>query len=66
MIIDELKIFPLQNPRDIAYTYSGYAPLSVRLAQYAARPSGWRGIEEVWSSKLNIASLQTVTSVGSG
>ncbi|XP_046840595.1 vacuolar protein sorting-associated protein 33A-like [Xenia sp. Carnegie-2017] len=36
-----------QNPRDIAYTYSGYAPLSVRLAQYASRPSGWRGIEEV-------------------
>ncbi|XP_028415170.1 vacuolar protein sorting-associated protein 33A-like [Dendronephthya gigantea] len=36
-----------QNPRDISYTYSGYAPLSIRLAQHAARPSGWRGIEEV-------------------
>ena len=26
--------------------YSGYAPLSVRLAQYLARP-GWRSINEV-------------------
>ncbi|XP_059169291.1 vacuolar protein sorting-associated protein 33A-like isoform X2 [Physella acuta] len=35
-----------QNPNDIAYVYSGYAPLSVRLAQYLARP-GWRSITEV-------------------
>ena len=41
-----------QNPRDISYTYSGYAPLSIRLAQYAARPSGWRGVEEVSQSLL--------------
>lgn len=40
--------FPLllQNPNDISYVYSGYAPLSVRLAQLLARP-GWRSIEEV-------------------
>ncbi|XP_054449955.1 vacuolar protein sorting-associated protein 33A isoform X1 [Pteronotus mesoamericanus] len=35
-----------QNPTDISYVYSGYAPLSVRLAQLLARP-GWRSIEEV-------------------
>ncbi|ESO97948.1 hypothetical protein LOTGIDRAFT_209143 [Lottia gigantea] len=35
-----------QNPTDIAYVYSGYAPLSVRLAQHLARP-GWRSITEV-------------------
>lgn len=41
--------FPLiipQNPTDISYVYSGYAPLSVRLAQLLSRP-GWRSIEEV-------------------
>ncbi|XP_037091633.1 vacuolar protein sorting-associated protein 33A-like [Pollicipes pollicipes] len=30
-----------QAPTDISYTFSGYAPLSVRLAQLLARP-GWR------------------------
>ncbi|XP_053442961.1 vacuolar protein sorting-associated protein 33A isoform X2 [Nycticebus coucang] len=35
-----------QNPMDISYVYSGYAPLSVRLAQLLSRP-GWRSIEEV-------------------
>uniref|UniRef100_A0A3P8YKU5 VPS33A core subunit of CORVET and HOPS complexes n=1 Tax=Esox lucius TaxID=8010 RepID=A0A3P8YKU5_ESOLU len=35
-----------QNPNDISYVYSGYAPLSIRLAQVLARP-GWRSIEEV-------------------
>ncbi|GCC24014.1 vacuolar protein sorting-associated protein 33A [Chiloscyllium punctatum] len=35
-----------QNPNDISYVYSGYAPLSVRLTQLLARP-GWRSIEEV-------------------
>ncbi|XP_069475703.1 vacuolar protein sorting-associated protein 33A [Ambystoma mexicanum] len=35
-----------QNPNDISYVYSGYAPLSVRLAQVLTRP-GWRSIEEV-------------------
>ena len=36
-----------QNPNDIAYTYSGYAPLSVRLAQFLARQASWHGLEEV-------------------
>ncbi|KAM8866504.1 vacuolar protein sorting-associated protein 33A [Synchiropus picturatus] len=35
-----------QNPNDISYVYSGYAPLSIRLTQVLARP-GWRSIEEV-------------------
>ncbi|KAJ8765964.1 hypothetical protein K2173_020480 [Erythroxylum novogranatense] len=34
------------NPNDIAYVFSGYAPLSVRLVQNAVR-SGWRPIEEI-------------------
>lgn len=38
-------VFP-QNPNDISYVYSGYAPLSIRLTQVLARP-GWRSIEEV-------------------
>jgi len=36
-----------QAPNDIAYTYSGYAPLSVRLAQFLSRSSGWHGLDEV-------------------
>lgn len=36
----------IQNPNDISYVYSGYAPLSIRLTQVLARP-GWRSIEEV-------------------
>lgn len=39
------NLFP-QNPNDISYVYSGYAPLSIRLTQVLARP-GWRSIEEV-------------------
>ncbi|XP_024025961.1 vacuolar protein-sorting-associated protein 33 homolog isoform X1 [Morus notabilis] len=33
-------------PNDIAYVFSGYAPLSIRLVQHAVR-SGWRPIEEI-------------------
>ncbi|XP_057427971.1 vacuolar protein-sorting-associated protein 33 homolog [Lotus japonicus] len=33
------------NPSDIAYVFSGYAPLSIRLVQHAIR-SGWRPVEE--------------------
>ena len=36
----------LQNPNDISYVFSGFAPLSIRLAQLLARP-GWRSIDEV-------------------
>ncbi|KAI3943955.1 hypothetical protein MKW92_047189 [Papaver armeniacum] len=34
------------NPNDIAYVFSGYAPLSVRLVQHAVR-SEWRPIEDI-------------------
>ncbi|XP_077511912.1 vacuolar protein sorting-associated protein 33A isoform X2 [Amblyomma americanum] len=34
-----------QVPNDASYVYSGYAPLSVRLAQFLAQP-GWRAISE--------------------
>ncbi|KAG5237764.1 vacuolar protein-sorting-associated protein [Salix suchowensis] len=34
------------NPNDIAYVFSGYAPLSIRLVQQAVR-SGWRPMEEI-------------------
>ncbi|CAI5475823.1 unnamed protein product, partial [Closterium sp. Yama58-4] len=35
------------NPRDIAFTFSGYAPLSVRLLQQVIQPGGWRAMDEV-------------------
>ncbi|GLT93244.1 hypothetical protein SLE2022_110450 [Rubroshorea leprosula] len=35
------------NPNDIAYVFSGYAPLSVRMIHHAVR-SGWRPMEAVW------------------
>ncbi|WCJ42682.1 hypothetical protein M5689_023476 [Euphorbia peplus] len=34
------------NPNDIAYVFSGYAPLSIRLVQHAIR-SGWRPLENI-------------------
>eukprot|EP00794_Sanderia_malayensis_P018179 gene18179-19993_t len=36
-----------QNPTDIAYVHSGYAPLSIRLAQFMSRQTSWHGLEEV-------------------
>lgn len=40
-----------QDPTDVAYVFSGYAPLSVRLVQCAvgkgASVNGWKGVEEV-------------------
>eukprot|EP00249_Psilotum_nudum_P013983 c24607_g1_i1 orf=309-2105(-) len=34
------------NPNDIAYVFSGYAPLSIRLVQHALK-GGWRSIEDI-------------------
>ncbi|WAR01544.1 VP33A-like protein [Mya arenaria] len=45
-VLDYYKREILQNPNDISYVYSGYAPLSVRLIKFLARP-GWRSITEV-------------------
>ncbi|KAK2161895.1 hypothetical protein LSH36_108g07122 [Paralvinella palmiformis] len=42
LVIEEVNE---QNPNDISYVFSGYAPLSVRLAQLLHRP-GWRSITE--------------------
>lgn len=35
-----------REPNDISYVYSGYAPLSVKLAQILSNP-GWRSIKEI-------------------
>eukprot|EP00026_Physarum_polycephalum_P005659 Phypoly_transcript_05694.p1 GENE.Phypoly_transcript_05694~~Phypoly_transcript_05694.p1 ORF type:complete len:610 (+),score=111.39 Phypoly_transcript_05694:24-1832(+) len=35
------------TPNDVAYVYSGYAPLSIRLIQQAVRPGGWRAQDEL-------------------
>ncbi|CAE1276176.1 VPS33A [Acanthosepion pharaonis] len=43
LIVDDIND---QNPTDISHVYSGYAPLSIRLAQHLAHP-GWRSITEV-------------------
>ncbi|KAG8187464.1 hypothetical protein JTE90_009533 [Oedothorax gibbosus] len=47
-----------QFPSDISYVHSGYAPLSVRLAQFLTQP-GWRAIPDV----LNILPGPTVEGV---
>ncbi|XP_021346292.1 vacuolar protein sorting-associated protein 33A-like isoform X1 [Mizuhopecten yessoensis] len=55
LIVDDVNE---QNPHDIAYVYSGFAPLSARLVQYYARP-GWRSITEV----LNLLPGPTVEEI---
>ncbi|GAA6013482.1 hypothetical protein JCM8202_000701 [Rhodotorula sphaerocarpa] len=59
LIVDDVDE---QNPQDPSYVFSGYAPLSIRLAQTAMAPvgaangigsrgptslNGWRGVEEL-------------------
>jgi hypothetical protein len=48
LIVDDVDE---QDPTDVAYVFSGYAPLSVRLVQCAvgkgAGVNGWKGVEEV-------------------
>lgn len=34
------------HPRDFSYIFGGYAPLSCRIAEAAARPGGWQSIQE--------------------
>eukprot|EP01088_Endostelium_zonatum_P017077 TRINITY_DN4869_c0_g1_i1.p1 TRINITY_DN4869_c0_g1~~TRINITY_DN4869_c0_g1_i1.p1 ORF type:complete len:655 (-),score=157.58 TRINITY_DN4869_c0_g1_i1:8-1972(-) len=36
-----------KEPNDIAYVYSGYAPLSIRFVQRCTEPGGWRMANEV-------------------
>ncbi len=35
-----------KDPSDIAYVYSGYAPLSIRLIEAALKGPGWGGLPE--------------------
>lgn len=35
------------NPTDISYVHSGYAPLSVRLAEQLMRSGGWKHLQDV-------------------
>eukprot|EP00299_Pterocystis_sp_00344_P011353 c5279_g1_i1.p1 GENE.c5279_g1_i1~~c5279_g1_i1.p1 ORF type:complete len:451 (+),score=116.67 c5279_g1_i1:619-1971(+) len=43
LIVDDVNE---ETPNDIAYVFSGYAPLSVRLVQHAVKPGGWKAIDE--------------------
>ncbi|XP_065831438.1 vacuolar protein sorting-associated protein 33A-like [Oscarella lobularis] len=36
-----------QNPDDLSYVHSGYAPLTARLVQCLTKPEKWRGLEEM-------------------
>jgi hypothetical protein len=56
--VDRLLYRFVQNPNDISYVFSGYAPLGVRLAHILHRP-GWRSITEV----LNILPGRTIDEV---
>lgn len=42
LIVEDLNE---NKPTDIAYVYSGYAPLSIRIIQTAFKP-GWKAKEE--------------------
>ncbi len=42
-LLEEKEKIDLKQPNDINFTYSGYAPLSVRLVELAARPVCVRG-----------------------
>jgi len=45
-LVEEKDKVELKNPTDITYSYQGYAPLSVRLVELAAK-GGWKRIEEI-------------------
>ena len=36
------------NPQNMAYLYSGYAPLSVKLVELLAKKQGFSAFDEVW------------------
>lgn len=46
--------FDEKNPNDIAYVYSGYAPLSIRIVQQAFKPGGTLNITLFQSQILNL------------
>jgi len=41
------KEFDYSTPKDISFTYNGYAPLAVRLVEIASQPMGWKKIDDV-------------------
>jgi len=41
------KEFDYSTPKDISFTYNGYAPLAVRLVELAGTPMGWKKYDEV-------------------
>jgi len=43
LLMQEGETIDEEDPKDIHFTYAGYAPLSVRLVQQALRPGGWSG-----------------------
>ncbi|KAL4448622.1 hypothetical protein ABPG75_005841 [Micractinium tetrahymenae] len=47
LLLQEGEVIDEAAPKDIHYTYAGYAPLSVRLVQQALSAQGWAGIESL-------------------
>lgn len=47
LVAKDTEKLDLAHPTDIAYTYGGYAPLSVRLVELAAHPKGWDKSREI-------------------
>jgi vacuolar protein sorting-associated protein 33A len=43
LLMQEGETVDEEDPKDIHFTYAGYAPLSVRLVQQALSPGGWSG-----------------------
>jgi len=41
------KEFDYSTPKDISFTYNGYAPLAIRLVEIASQPLGWKKIDDV-------------------
>lgn len=52
-----------QNPNDIAYVYSGYAPLSVRFVQQSLRASSWAQLMRVHPHAFEDHPLQAPAAV---
>lgn len=43
LLMQEGETVDEEDPKDIHFTYAGYAPLSIRLVQQALSPGGWSG-----------------------
>jgi hypothetical protein len=41
------KELDYSTPKDISFTYNGYAPLAIRLIELASQPTGWKKIDDV-------------------